>query len=207
MRPDCPRQMTLSDCNCFTGQARFWAAWGTVGDGHLAAWQVRYGIDRHSFAADPMFVDEKGHDLHLRRGSPCIDRGRPVATAVGTGTESDTITVTNAYYFTDGNGIIPGDRVQIGRGPAAQTAAVVKVVDDRAMKLDRKVSWKPDDWITLPFVGDAPDIGAYELGDDREVIGPTWQHYPRRDLLSATGIRSWGHSEQTIQVRARDRSP
>jgi len=28
----------------------------------------------------------------------------------------------------------------------------------------------------------APDIGAYEFGDERLVIGPTWKAYPKRDF-------------------------
>jgi hypothetical protein len=178
--PNRPEQMTLSDCNCFQGQARFWAAWGNVGDGKLPAWQARYGIDKDSLAADPMFVDRKARDLRLQPGSPCIDKGRPVTTATGAGTASDIIKVANAYYFTDGNGMITGDTVQIGKGPQAQTVQVVEVVDEKTLRLDKKVSWKEGDWVTSPFKGEAPDIGAYEYEDDHLIVGPTWRRYPER---------------------------
>jgi hypothetical protein len=39
---------------------------------------------------------------------------------------------------------------------------VVEVVDEKTLRLDKKVSWKEGDWVTSPFKGEAPDIGAYE---------------------------------------------
>lgn len=57
---------------------------------------------------------------------------------------------------------------------------MLEVVDEKTLRLDRKVSWKEGDWVTFPFKGEAPDIGAYEYGDDRLIVGPTWRRYPER---------------------------
>jgi hypothetical protein len=182
VNPNCPEQMTLSDRNCFQGQARFWAEWGYVDDGRLPAWQARYEIDEESFTADPMFADQNACDLYLQPDSPCIDKGLPVTTATSEETDSDIINVANAFYFSDGSGIITGDTIQIGKDPQAQTVQVVEVVDEKTLRLDKKVSWKDGDWVTFPFKGEAPDIGAYEYGDDYQIIGPTWQCYPEREF-------------------------
>jgi hypothetical protein len=127
-----------------------------------------------------MVVDAKAGDFHLTPRSPCIDKGRAVTHAVGDGRDRDTIVVENAYCFSDGNGVIAGDTVQIGTGLSAQRARVITVLDEKRLKLDRTVFWRRGDGVTFPFRGAAPDIGAYESGGDRRIIGPTWQHYPVR---------------------------
>lgn len=107
------RRVKLVDLNCFLGQPVFWMRWGKVADGSLGAWREDLGFDRHSIVDDGQFVDEEARDFRLKPGSPCIDKGRPVTFAVGAGHDSEAIAVANACAFTDGNGIVAGDMVQI----------------------------------------------------------------------------------------------
>ncbi len=171
----------------------------------LAAWRAKTGFGGHSVAADPLFVDPGRGDFRLRRGSPAVHAGRPLAAAVGSGRDSNLLEITNqgSYVYVvqlhrGRHGAAPpedrplrspfepGDFVQIGLG---ERARVAEVIDRTHLKLDRKVSWKDGDWVTFPFKGKAPDIGAYEYGDERQIIGPTWKHYPKRDF-SKKKIRS-----------------
>ena len=42
----------------------------------LAEWQAEYGYDINSIEADPMFIDPRNSDFHLKPGTPCINMGR-----------------------------------------------------------------------------------------------------------------------------------
>lgn len=150
----------------------------------LADWQQVGKIELSSRVADPMFVDAAKRDFRLRPGSPCIDRGRPLTQTTGDGTETDLLAIEYAWSFSDGHGVLSGDTIQVGRAALARFARVVEVVDKTHLRLDRKVSWKDGEWVTYPFKGEAPDVGAYEFGDDRIIVGPTWQHYPTRRLAA-----------------------
>ena len=167
----------------------------------LADWQRKIGLDKHSLTRDPRYRDAEAQDFRLRKDSPCIDRGRPLSVAVGAGDNADVLTIRNDGYYTKHvrkdptkhGGAPPtqqplrmpflvGDLIQIGKGANTRRTTVVEILDNKRLMLDRKVSWKDGDWVTFPFKGDAPDIGAYEFGDERVIIGPTWKHYPKREF-------------------------
>ncbi|KPL02361.1 MAG: hypothetical protein AMK75_02870 [Planctomycetes bacterium SM23_65] len=155
----------------------------------LANWQQAWGIENNSIEGDPLFVDAAGRDFRLREGSPCIDKGRPFTYAAGAGVGRDTIAVGYAWSFSDGHDVLEhGDTIQIGKGGNAQPATVLKVIDRTHLQLDRKVSWSDGDWVSFPFKGDAPDIGAYEFGDERHRLGPTWRHYPKRKFVATQQV-------------------
>ncbi len=116
----------------------------------------------------PQFVDADADDYHLAAASPCLDAGRPLtrATAEGRGRE---LPVEDARYFYDGFGIPgeEGDLISIGED--GTSARVVKAdIEKNVLTLDREVAWKAGDGVSLPYVGKAPDLGAYERGAENE---------------------------------------
>ncbi len=116
---------------------------------------------------DPGFVDSANHDFRLRPDSPCIDAGRALTwtTRAGRGRE---VLVDDGRYFYDGFGIEGevGDRIAIGKG--GRTARIRKVVlnyyQPDLLVLDREVEWEAGAPVSMPWFGEAPDIGAYEHG-------------------------------------------
>ncbi len=67
------------------------------------------------------------------------------------------------HYFTDGYGVVEGDRIVVGaNAPARVTKANY---DTGELTLDRRVTWRDGDPVHLEFKGKAPDIGPYEFGE------------------------------------------
>ena len=110
--------------------------------------------------ADPRLTAPRRDDFRLRPDSPCRDAGRPLAatTAAGRGAE---LPVDDARWFYDGFGIDgeQGDLIWVGQ---AKAEARVKQADlaRRVLLLDRPLTWATGDPVTLPFAGQAPDLGA-----------------------------------------------
>jgi hypothetical protein len=101
---------------------------------------------------------------------------------------------------------VVGDMIQIGKGRQARLAKVLEIVDSTHIRLDREVTWQAGDWVSFPFQGEAPDIGAYEFGDERRVIGPSWKRYPRRTFTSVVGLpgkREDASSSSSLRTSAR----
>ncbi len=117
---------------------------------------------------DPRFVDADADDYRLRDDSPCRDAGRPLARAVSTGS-GRLLRVDDARWFYDGFGI-PGEQGDlIVVGERRQIARVVsRDLEANMLVLDRDLRWREGDAVTLPYVGDAPDLGAYEIGAEGE---------------------------------------
>jgi hypothetical protein len=112
----------------------------------------------------PRFVDEETYNHALEAGSPLIDGGGFLTRTVGAG-EGRTIRVEDAMYFYDGFDIEgeQGDLVAVGSSD--QVARIVKVdYETDEITLDRTVSWKDGDPVSLCWSGPAPDIGVYEHG-------------------------------------------
>ena len=67
-----------------------------------------------------------------------------------------------------------GDVIQIG----VNVVRVLKVdAPSRKLRIDRKITWKAGDGVSLPWKGARPDIGAFELG------APAWPVPSRRNVL------------------------
>ncbi|MEW6354982.1 MAG: hypothetical protein AB1696_01535 [Planctomycetota bacterium] len=116
--------------------------------------------------ADPVFADPEADDYHLRDGSPCIDAGQPLAHAREAGSGRQ-MPVDDARWFYDGFGIPgeQGDRIVIG--PEKKEAIVANAnIETNTLTLDRDISWAKGDGVSLPYAGNAPDLGAYESGMD-----------------------------------------
>lgn len=115
--------------------------------------------------AEPQFVDPGADDYRLQRGSPGIDAGKPLATTRerGSGTE---VLINDARWFYDGFGIPgeEGDLVLIGK---RQVRVVHADIERNVLVVDRPLAWKQGEGVALPYVGGAPDLGAYEFGAER----------------------------------------
>ena len=110
--------------------------------------------------AEPQFADAEKGDFRLMAGSPCIDAGMPLTTARSSG-EGTVIEVEDALYFTDGHAIIDPDVLRVGQ----ERVMVLRVdYEANAITIDRSISWKKGDPVTLDYAGAAPDVGASEFG-------------------------------------------
>ncbi len=119
--------------------------------------------------ADPAFVDAENRDYRLSAASEAIDAGTPLALAMGEGTGSE-LPVTDGRWFYDGFGIEgeEGDHIAIGSGDnIAQIERVeLRYYQPAILHLDREVTWE-DGWpVSLPWTGEAPDLGAIQRDAD-----------------------------------------
>src|SRR5690606_4711142 len=119
---------------------------------------------KNNIPAAPKFVSpspQKPDDFALAPGSRGIDEGVPLTFTrdAGSGT---TIKVQDAGYFSDGFSIVPGDRIQIGNGPAVQIVRVDYAAN--TLTVSKPVQWPANAPVSLEFRGAAPDIGAVEAG-------------------------------------------
>ncbi len=114
----------------------------------------------HNIGKAPVFVDPDSGDFRLRRESPCIDAGGPL-TRTRSGGHGAVIEVEDVLFFSDGYGIVEPDVIRVGQ----ERVKVVKVeVEGNRLEVDRVVSWEAGQPVTLDYVGEAPDMGAFEFG-------------------------------------------
>ncbi len=117
--------------------------------------------------AEPDFLDIDNRDYRLGPASEAVDAGEPLARAVGSGTGRE-LPVNDGVPFYDGFGIDgeQGDVIAIGRGDnLAQIERVeLRYWQPAILHLDREVTWEDGVPVSLPWAGEAPDIGAYERG-------------------------------------------
>ncbi len=122
---------------------------------------------------DPAFVDAENRDYRLSADSGAIDAGAPLTWAIGSGTGS-VLPVDDGMPFYDGFGIEgeEGDWIAVGTGDnLAQIERVeLRYYQPALLHLDREVTWENEMPVSLPWAGDAPDIGLVEHGMD---------HHPR----------------------------
>jgi hypothetical protein len=114
-------------------------------------------------ALKPSFVDIANYNFRLQEGSPMIDAGKFLTSAVGSGSLSNQLVVTDAAYFSDGFGLQKGDMIQFEN----QTQSVQVIDIDYAtntLTLSGPLSWGDGDGVSLKYYGSHPDMGASETG-------------------------------------------
>ena len=118
---------------------------------------------------DPKFADPENGDFHLQPDSPCVNAGTWLTTTTSSGSGTQ-IPVQDATYFFDGYGIVDGDLIQLEG--QTQTARITNVdYDNNILTVDRSLAWSADQGVSLPYSGEAPDIGAYEYASSEEIQG------------------------------------
>jgi MYXO-CTERM domain-containing protein len=80
----------------------------------------------------------------------------------GQGTE---IPVADASYFSDGFGVVDGDRIQL-EGETARLQIVSIDYGQNLLTVDTDATWSDGQGVGLPYQGPAPDIGAFEYGEE-----------------------------------------
>ncbi|MGH8502861.1 MAG: DUF1565 domain-containing protein [Gammaproteobacteria bacterium] len=131
----------------------------------------RNNITRAPHFSSENLQDEQG--FRLNRGSPMIDSGDFLTKTLDAGS-GKTVEVVDAGWFTDGFGIVGGDRVQIGENPPVQVSKVD--YENGILFLESSISWGADQAVSLAYEGAAPDIGAYEYREEQEASSVPSDH-------------------------------
>ncbi|WP_082927465.1 OmpL47-type beta-barrel domain-containing protein [Paenibacillus oryzisoli] len=125
---------------------------------------------------NPLFTDPSNYNYTLQPGSPMIDSGTDLTTAIGAGSGSTSLTVNNPNYFFDGWGIDNqvGDIISVGTSAnraritniAYTKNAATGVITSGVLSLDTALSWGDGASVNLAYDGSAPDMGIVETGAD-----------------------------------------
>ena len=144
-----------------SAQALRWDATDTTATWYtIAGFQSATLYEDHGLGSNPLFVNVATENFSLQSGSPAIDAGRDLTTAVGAGSSSTTLTVADAGFFNDGFGLITGDSIKIGAAAVVTVTGVNTTTN--VLTLSAARSWSSGDKVNLAFSGVTPDIGAFE---------------------------------------------
>lgn len=123
------------------------------------------GLLAGNFAADPAFCDPQSDDYSPKPGSPLIDRGTHLThVVVPSGRqELSELILEDTDFFTDGNGIVPGDVIQLaGSGERRRILRIERGED--LVELNAPVDVRDGEGVSLAWEGAAPDVGPVEAG-------------------------------------------
>jgi hypothetical protein len=121
-------------------------------------------------AGDPFFTDIVSKfdpwntnlpDFHLKKESPCIDKGTFITfitSPTGSGTQ---FTVKDAMFFTNGWGIIEPDTIQLKEDFKRVSISEINYATSQ-ITVSSPLSWTQGQGVNLAYNQDAPDIGAFE---------------------------------------------
>jgi hypothetical protein len=119
---------------------------------------------------DPLFVDwstgdldpdnRTAHDFHLQDTSRAIDNGGWLTTAKST-SSGTSLVVADSLWFTDGDGVAPGDRIQIQGSSTVLTVTSVNY-STNTLTISPSTSWTSGNGVGFVYSDSAPDQGAFE---------------------------------------------
>jgi hypothetical protein len=110
---------------------------------------------------DPQFTNSNNRDYTLQNGSQLIDKGAWLTTITSASGSGKTFTVSDSGYFCDGWGIVEGDKIQL-QGTSSPVTILSIDYANNSITVNQTISWQRNDGVSLPFKGNAPDIGALE---------------------------------------------
>lgn len=92
--------------------------------------------------------------------SPLVDAGVALTETMSAGSGTR-VPVKDAGYFSDGFGLIRGDRIRIGSNSPVTVTTVN--YNTHMLTLSEPVSWRGGETVNIDFIGNAPDVGADDL--------------------------------------------
>lgn len=147
------------------------SGWG--GQKNISWWEDNYpDLVRNSIINNPGFVNTGTYNFQLSENSPLIDQGTYLTTTTGAGSGT-LIPVNDAGYFFDGFGIPgeTGDEIQLGG--TSQKATIVEVdFAANTITVDRTLNWSANQGVTYAYLGNKPDLGAFERGNPGTTLAP-----------------------------------
>lgn len=148
---------------------------GTTIDKDYDIWFAGTGnpSETHAVNANPSFTDINAGIFTLTAGSPAIDTGSALTTAVGLGSSATALTVVNAAMFQDGWAGTSADFIAVG---TVSNTVQISSIDylTNVITLANAITWSngASVWLykdsdgTIVLYGTAPDIGAFESNID-----------------------------------------
>jgi hypothetical protein len=135
--------------------------------GAIGTWDVSEIQDAYPDAffsniqKDPMINNTPGPDVNAisQAGSPAVDAGAFLTTVTNAVTDSNTVVVGDAKFFSDGFGQVAGDTIQIGTG----TFTITNVdTTTNTLTLSSNITCDAGTNVSFAYNGVAPDMGAIE---------------------------------------------
>lgn len=136
-----------------------------------------------NLSSDPQMVDPDRQDFSLKPGSPCIDAATHLTMTNGSGSGSASMIVDDAhYFFTKGSpwniksNLIQSDTIYVEDMGMVEIVAIDYATNTLTLSSPqtwgdgKKVYYLKDGRM---YTGAAPDIGAYEYGQNRKTSGPS----------------------------------
>lgn len=130
----------------------------TLANNWLAADGSAAFVDWNTGDLDP--TNSAAHDFHLQTGSGAINNGGWLTTATST-TSGTSLVVADSYWFTAGEGIAPGDVIQIQGSTSTHTITAINY-STHTLTITPSTSWTSGNGVGFPYFGSTPDQGAFE---------------------------------------------
>lgn len=153
-------------------RANIWSRWpvGTTGKKMfrtasgvyrtLAEMKTNYtAFHSSNLDANPVFADTGSNNWQPGEGSPMLNGGTSLTTTTSAGTNTTIMAVADPYWFSDGQGLVPGDMIRLTSWSEG-VRIVSKSNSAKTLTLEKAMSWSSGE--AVYFGSDlTPNIGAY----------------------------------------------